>query len=160
MVIRDIIVFSHLRWNFVFQRPQHLLSRLARGRRVLFIEEPVRGDGTDHWQKHRSEDMSVTVCTPVTSVDRPGFCAAQMPALRALMASLMEQEQPRSSALWFYTPMALPLAEGLHPAVTVYDCMDELTGFVGAPPELADMEAELFRKADVAFTGGRSLYEA
>ena len=160
MVIRDIIVFCHLRWNFVFQRPQQLLSRLAHGRRVLFIEEPVRGDGPDHWEKHNLSDMPVTVCTPVTSVDCPGFCSAQMPALKTLMTSLIAEEQPRSSALWFYTPMAVPLAAGLHPALIVYDCMDELTGFAGAPPELANMEAELFRKADVVFTGGRSLYEA
>ena len=37
----DIIVFSHLRWGFVYQRPQHLLSRLALNSQVFFIEEPT-----------------------------------------------------------------------------------------------------------------------
>ena len=35
-----IVAFSHLRWDFVYQRPQHLLSRLAASRPVFFIEEP------------------------------------------------------------------------------------------------------------------------
>ena len=34
----DLICFSHLRWNFVFQRPQHLMSRYARAHRVFFVE--------------------------------------------------------------------------------------------------------------------------
>src|SRR5947209_5155059 len=37
----DVVCFSHLRWDFVFQRPQHLMSRFARARRVFFIEEPI-----------------------------------------------------------------------------------------------------------------------
>ena len=37
----DVLCFPHLRWNFVFQRPQHLMTRCARERRVFFIEEPV-----------------------------------------------------------------------------------------------------------------------
>lgn len=160
MPIRDIIVFSHLRWNFVFQRPQHLLSRMAEGRRVFFIEEPVRGQGPERWDKYEVENSSVTVYTPVTPVDAHGYCAAQMPFLNKLLKRFIEDERPRSCAVWFYTPMALPLLEPFQPATVVYDCMDELSAFKGAPPELARQEAELLAKADVVFTGGRSLYEA
>src|SRR5215210_7644260 len=42
---RDLVVVSHLRWDLVFQRPQHLLTRCARERRVFFIEEPLFGEG-------------------------------------------------------------------------------------------------------------------
>jgi glycosyltransferase involved in cell wall biosynthesis len=62
--------------------------------------------------------------------------------------------------IWFYTPMALPLTEALEPAAIVYDCMDELSMFKGAPPQLLKQEAALFRAADIVFTGGRSLYNA
>ena len=42
----DLVCLSHLRWDFVFQRPQHLLSRCARDRRVFFVEEPIFTDGS------------------------------------------------------------------------------------------------------------------
>ena len=36
-----LICFSHLRWDFVFQRPQHLMCRFAREMTVIFWEEPI-----------------------------------------------------------------------------------------------------------------------
>src|SRR5581483_1525333 len=160
MFIRDIVVFCHLRWNFVFQRPQHLIWRLARGRRIFFIEEPVHGEGSEHWHTHAVDGTTILVHTPVTPVQKPGFCDEQMPYLKRLMATLVQNQELRSAAAWFYTPMALPLADALNPGVIIYDCMDELSGFQGAPPELLERETELFQRADVVFTGGRSLYEA
>lgn len=160
MFIGDIVVFSHLRWNFVFQRPQHLLSRFANARRIFFVEEPLRCDGVERWEKYQVPGSRVIICTPHTPLDAPGFCGAQMPFLKKLMSSLLEEEGLRFPAAWFYTPMALPLADVFEPALIVYDCMDELTGFQGAPPELAERERELFQRADVVFTGGPSLYQA
>jgi UDP-galactopyranose mutase len=96
MFIRDIIVFSHLRWNFVFQRPQHLLSRLASGRRVFFIEEPIRADGSEDWKKYEVQNTSVSVCTPVTPIEKPGFCTEQLPHLKSLVSQLTEQINPRA----------------------------------------------------------------
>ena len=43
----DVVCLSHLRWDFVFQRPQHLLTRFARDRRVFFVEEPIFDDGAE-----------------------------------------------------------------------------------------------------------------
>lgn len=161
MLTRSIAVFSHLRWDFVFQRPQHLLSRLSRNNSIFFIEEPVRGDGPEHWEKRQVSGSAVIVCTPVTPIEAPGFCEEQMPYLKRLMSSLVATSPQLSQAsAWFYTPMALPLAQFLKPGLIIYDCMDELSGFQGAPPQLREREAELFRLADVVFTGGRSLYEA
>src|SRR4051794_18533748 len=110
-----LIVFSHLRWDFVFQRPQHVLSRLARRRRVVFIEEPAFAEGaTSSWQK--SQPMpNVLVCRPVTPVSMPGFNDAQFPAITALLAQLFVTEGLESYLTWFYTPMALPLLDGLKP---------------------------------------------
>lgn len=160
MFIGDIVVFSHLRWNFVFQRPQHLLSRLAQARRIFFVEEPLRCEGAERWEKYQVPGSKVVVCTPLTPAEGHGYCGTQMPHLKRLMSTLIQDEELRSPAAWFYTPMALPLASLFEPALVIYDCMDELTGFQGAPPELAQREHELFQRADIVFTGGPSLYEA
>ncbi|MFN7993782.1 MAG: FAD-dependent oxidoreductase [Bryobacteraceae bacterium] len=80
--------------------------------------------------------------------------------MRALLRQLLDEEDIRQYLLWFYTPMALPLAQELRPAAVVYDCMDELSAFLNAPPELLRHEAHLLQLADVVFTGGPSLYQA
>ncbi|MBV9266050.1 MAG: glycosyltransferase family 1 protein [Acidobacteriaceae bacterium] len=63
-------------------------------------------------------------------------------------------------AAWYYTPMAREFSRHLRPQVTVYDCMDELSAFAGAPPAMKANEQELFAHADLVFTGGTTLYEA
>ena len=156
----SIVAFSHLRWNFVYQRPQQLLSRLAAKRPVFFVEEPeFDPKGPPRWE--RSEPYPrVVVLRPYTPVNTPGFHADQLPALEPLIAGLTAELDGRTLVAWLYTPMALPLAQALAPAATVYDCMDELSLFLGAPPELLSREAALLECADVMFTGGPSLFRA
>lgn len=155
-----IIVFSHLRWDFVYQRPQHLLSRLASSHPVFFIEEPVRGESSQpEWQFSQPEP-NVTVCRPRTAATAPGFNDEQIPLLKELVRQLVIQENLSDYVLWFYTPMALAAAAELHPSAVIYDCMDELSAFLGAPPELLDAEKALLARADLVFTGGPSLYRA
>jgi len=156
----SIVVFSHLRWNFVYQRPQHLLSRLAATRPIFFMEEPEYDpNGPPRWE--RSTPLpNVTVLRPHTPVPAPGFHADQLAALEPLVADLADELNGSTLVAWLYTPMALPLAEALAPTVVVYDCMDELSLFLGAPPELLSREAALIECADVMFTGGPSLFRA
>lgn len=152
----DLVCFSHLRWNFVYQRPQHLMSRFARERRVFYWEEPVHHPGEPRLQVTRGED-GVTLIVP----HLPSLDAAQAePALRRLLDGWMADEGIGRFVAWFYTPMALGWAGHLDPLATVFDCMDELSAFRFAPPELVAREAELMRRADLVFTGGASLYEA
>jgi glycosyltransferase involved in cell wall biosynthesis len=156
----SIAAFSHLRWNFVYQRPQHLLSRLAARHPVVFIEEPeLDADGPARWERSQPQP-NLTVYRPRTPVRSPGFHADQFPALEPLIAELRAELGHPNVLAWLYTPMALPLARGLEPDAVVYDCMDELSMFLGAPPELLAYEAELLRYADVMFTGGPSLFRA
>ena len=155
-----ILAFSHLRWNFVFQRPQHLLSRLAHTNRVLFIEEPVHDESSGpHWQL-TAPSHNVLVCRPHLPSAIPGFHDEHAPALKELVQDLLARENLSDYLLWFYTPMALPLADGLTPRAVVYDCMDELSGFLNAPVQLLEREQALLERADLVFTGGPSLYEA
>jgi len=155
-----ILTFCHLRWDFVYQRPQHLLSRLASSHRVILIEEPAFTESaTPQWQFHNPEP-NLLVARPLTASRAPGFHDEQMPHLKELVRELVEKEDLRDYILWFYTPMALPLADGLKPQAVVYDCMDELSAFLNAPPQLLQREAQLLERADLVFTGGPSLYRA
>jgi UDP-galactopyranose mutase len=155
-----IVAFSHLRWNFVYQRPQHLLSRFAVHRPVFFVEEPEYDpDGPDRWERSNPH-AGVYVYRPRTSIQAPGFHEEQLPALQPLMAELREELGGGNLLAWLYTPLALPLARMLRPDAALYDCMDELSLFLGAPPELLTREAELLEYADIMFTGGPSLFRA
>lgn len=152
-----VIVFSHLRWDFVFQRPQHLLSRIAEYYPVIFVEEPVLDEGESHWETSNPLP-NVTVCRPHTSAPMPGFHDDQLPQLRKLLRQLVSDHSEH--IVWFYTPMALPLLQELQPSLVVYDCMDELASFKNAPKQLLQRESALLKVADIVFTGGPSLYRA
>ena len=153
----DVVCLSHLRWDFVYQRPQHLLSRAARDARVFYVEEPIVGDGPPRLDV-RVTPQGVHVAVPFLP---PGLDEAAAHAeQRRLLAALLAEHGVQSPVLWYYTPMALDVTRGLRPSAVVYDVMDELSLFRFAPPTLLDREAELYRRADVVFTGGRSLYEA
>ena len=153
----DLVCLSHLRWNFVFQRPQHLLSRFARERRVFFFEEPLFGKGRPRLQVTRSsEGVWVAVPHLPEGMDEHLVVAAQ----QALLDEMLTRHSVRRYVSWYYTPMALAFSSHLQPHAVVYDCMDELSAFRGAPPALLHREAELLRRANVVFTGGQSLYEA
>jgi UDP-galactopyranose mutase len=157
-VMRSLVVFSHLRWSFVRQRPQHLMTRLAHRYAVHFIEEPIHCDGPAHWERHEAAP-GVTVWVPRTPVNAPGFADAQHPTLRRLLARAAASMGLPGAIVWLYTPMALPLAQRLKPRLLVYDCMDQQAG--GDPAVLLrQREAELLDRADLVFTCGPSLYEA
>jgi UDP-galactopyranose mutase len=152
-----IIVFSHLRWDFVLQRPQHLLSRLAQDYQILFVEEPIHDAQGPHWALSNPEP-NITVCQPHTTVSMPGFHDDQLPQLRKLVRELVVDHDDHM--VWFYTPMALPLLQELQPRAVIYDCMDELSAFRNAPKQLLQRESGLLKVADIVFTGGPSLYRA
>lgn len=154
-----LLVFSHLRWGFVFQRPQQLLSRLARDYRVVFVEEPVGADGPPRIEV-RQPLPGVEVLVPSTGVEAPGFHDAHLPVLRPLLEDWLAEEGIERPIVWFYTPMALPLMADLDPLAVVYDCMDELAAFKGAPVQLRQRETALMKTADLVLTGGPSLYDA
>lgn len=151
------LCFSHLRWNFVYQRPQHLMSRAAREYQLLFIEEPIPEDVAEASLRLTREAGGVTVATPIVP---HGLSEAQMVQVqRSLVDSLVAERGP-VAVTWYYTPMALEFSEHIDPEICVYDCMDELSGFRGASPRLLTNERKLFAKADLVFTGGASIFEA
>lgn len=153
----DLVCFSHLRWNFVYQRPQHLLNRFAKHTRVFFIEEPIFDDAPEKLHINES-DKNVWVVVP--HLER-GLTGVQIVERQTQMVnSLFSIMGITKYFFWYYTPMALTFSRHLKPITTVYDCMDELAAFKFAPVELKNCEKELLQKADVVFTGGHSIYEA
>ena len=158
----DLVCLSHLGWGFVYQRPQHLLSRCAQSRRVFFVEEPQYGATTPRMDVRVDEASGVHVCVPHL---RDRMTADEQTAMRRmLLDGLLASQSIREYVMWIYTPMALQFSRHLFdthpPLATVYDCMDELAAFKFAPVELQTLERELFRRAEVVFTGGWTLYES
>lgn len=153
----DLVCFSHLRWDFVFQRPQHLLTRLSGQYRVFYVEEPVYNAQENRNEIHYRNNNVAVVVPHVTHA--PGSENVHQ-LQRQLLDELWRDFTIRDFVFWYYTPMALPFTRHMYPKVTVYDCMDELANFKFAPPELTRLESELFGRADVVFTGGHSLYRA
>ena len=154
----DLICFSHLRWDFVYQRPQHLLKRCARERRVFFVEEPIFDNGSMRLEVHERE-KNLKVVVPYLP---EGLCSevAKLAVLHDMVQRLIVENNIQQYLVWYYTPMALDFTRHLRPLAVVYDCMDELSAFKGAPECLKLRERELFKTADLVFTGGQSLYEA
>jgi UDP-galactopyranose mutase len=152
----DLICFSHLRWNFVYQRPQHLMSRMAKDRRVFFFEEPVYDAPSQYNEIFDDPVAGICVVTPHITNDTKNVSDALCHLLDMFMASM----NIKNYVTWYYTPLSFAFSDHLKPALLVYDCMDELSSFKFAPPELKDWEQKLFAKADIVFTGGMHLYEA
>ncbi|HMF55351.1 MAG TPA: glycosyltransferase family 1 protein [Pyrinomonadaceae bacterium] len=154
----DLICLSHLRWDFVYQRPQHLLSRFARDRRVFFFEEPVYEDGPMRLDVSQ-RDCGVYIVVP--RLPKNSLRDEELDTvLLGMIDNLFMEYEINEHVLWYYTPMAVGWTQHLKPLAVVYDCMDELSAFKFAPRELKAREAELFNRADLVFTGGMSLYEA
>ncbi len=152
-----LVCFSHLRWNFVYQRPQHLLSRFSRNFGIYYIEEPLFDSAKDLLEISKpSENIWVVVPHLREGLKEEDAVAKQ----KELIARFFIEYDIVNYFFWYYTPMALPIGDHLNPSFIVYDCMDELAAFKFAPQAMKDRENELFRKADLVFTGGYSLYEA
>lgn len=149
-----LLCFSHLRWDFVFQRPQHLLGHAAASYRVFYIEEPDFASVAPHFRMNVAPS-GVTILTPV--FDHQTDHAQEM---RTLVKGLQSSLGSCPQVHWFYTPMALRFARDLDCDLRIYDCMDELTAFRFAPPDLAKLEDELLSSAQLVFTGGQSLFAA
>ena len=155
-----LLCFSHLRWNFVFQRPQHLMSRFAQEMDVIYWEEPVDiGEHeTPYLQVREAQDATdVRVVVPHLPTGMPED-PREATLSRLLDAHVATIRGPLVA--WYYTPMMLPFSRHIDADVTVFDAMDELSKFKFAPAKLLELEQEVIDRADVVFTGGSSLYEA
>ncbi len=153
----DLVCFSHLRWDFVYQRPQHLLSRCAREHRVFYVEEPLIDAGPSRLViQPQADNLWVVVPHLAKTLGKEESRTTHI----QLINQFFTDQALHTYILWYYTPLALPYTRQLSPQLIIYDCMDELSAFKDASPLLKSYESELFQIADLIFTGGQSLYEA
>jgi len=153
----DIICYSHLRWNFVYQRPQHLFGRFVKQFRVFFIEESLYDTGKPYLDNSLSRE-GVWIVVPHL---QPGTNEKDATSIQEeLLKEFFDYFKISQYIFWYSTPMALAISGSFSPLLTIYDCMDELSAFKNAPPRVKELEAALMKKADLVFTGGQSLYEA
>lgn len=154
-----LICFCHLRWDFVLQRPQHLIGRFAATHRVYFWEEAIE---TEHHlpylEFHSFEGTTVQSIRP--RVPARWSAPQRDAALAGLLLQLLDVTGTRKPLVWVYSPMFWPIAKMIDASAVVYDCMDELSAFRFAPPEMLAHEAALLAAADLVFTGGWSIWEA
>jgi glycosyltransferase involved in cell wall biosynthesis len=152
----DLAVFSHLRWEFVTQRPQHLMSQLSRGRKILFVEEPIS------FTEDNRGTANILEPIPNVTVIQPRVAAETMAEeLEPIVKKYMGQHGLSNPVLWFYSASFLEMIDRLEGySAVVYDCMDELSAFKGAPFDLRFKEQRLISLADIVFTGGKSLYDS
>jgi Glycosyl transferases group 1 len=169
----DVLCFSHLRWNSVQQRPHHLMKRCSLEHRVFFWEEAAFGDVEApqlqvfrHTQqgytriesRDADQDHGLFIVTPALPYAMASTDFSE--PLRSLLDEFLKQFKVEQPLAWYYAPMAVGFTEKLEPAAVVYDCMDELSAFRGAPQQMVERELRLLKMADVVFAGGRSLYES
>jgi hypothetical protein len=162
--LADMICLTRLRWDFARRRPQHLMSRSARERRVFYVEDPVFSEPIPGLDIRRGE-CGVFVVTPHL---REGPDDVEAPAMEQalLLDELFLEYDLCDYVLWYYTPAAMAFTWRLDPLLVVYDCIDEppslKSGKSGnsTPPSAKQREVELLKLADVVFTSGHSLYES
>lgn len=152
----ELVVLSHLRWTFVWQRPQHIISRLAADRPTWFVEEPMAGDVSSPRLRTENHGSVTRVWLEVPGAGHVGFDHRGAASYPSEILDLLGTGGDRT--VWLYTPMALEIAGELRPSTLVYDVMDDLASFRGAAVELRLRHLQALRKADVVFTGGRSLH--
>jgi glycosyltransferase involved in cell wall biosynthesis len=162
-----IIVQSHLRWDFVWQRPQQILSRLAEHRPVLFVEEPILLDDLaspklDISVPHANVFRAVPHLPGVFRDDyERGIAEIRRLVQQAILPGGELKRMFNNPVQWFYSPFTAPAMLGaFNEVAVVYDCMDELSQFRFAHPDLVRRERLLLANADVVFTGGYKLYES
>lgn len=143
----DMVVFCHLRWDFVYQRPQHLISRMAQDMKILMIEEP--------WHREEEKASRLNVINENLHVLQPNVKTIE--EIESILPQYVSREVYTG---WFYSASFVPLLNYFKLEKVVYDCMDELSLFKGAPSKLIEQEKYLMSNADIVFTGGKSLYES
>ena len=157
-LFENLLCFSHLRWDFVYQRPQHLLSRFADNTNVYFLEEPVFTNTKEAFIVISQKKERVWVCVPHLPENLNENQKNE--SLEKLIQLFFAGKDASEFIFWYYTPMALEFSSHIKAGMTVYDCMDELAAFKFAPQNIKHLENQLLERADIVFTGGNTLFQS
>lgn len=147
-----LVVYSPTRWDYSWQRPQQVLSRMATRRPVWYVEEPCYDPHPMPRWELRRERPGLMVCRPHTPVRVPGFSPEQHASLRRLMRDLFIEQGLDGHVAWLYSPSALALAHEFAARLVVYDSPGETARFLETPPDFAQREHEVLARADLVFS--------
>ncbi|CAN5302710.1 glycosyltransferase family 1 protein [soil metagenome] len=147
----NMVVFCHLRWGFVYQRPQHLISRMSEHYKILFVEEPIPFEHPDEENEYLLEVVNDNLHVLKPKVKR-------IEDIKNVLKPLLKSCELEIG--WFYSAAFSPLITSCVFDCVIYDCMDELSLFKGAPAQLVNQEKFLLAEAHIVFAGGKSLYDA
>lgn len=147
----NMVVFCHLRWGSVYQRPQHLISRMAQHYKILFVEEPIPFEHRDEENEYLLDIINDNLHVLKPKVKR-------IEDIKNVLNPLLKNCELEIG--WFYSPAFSPLITNFVFDTVIYDCMDELSLLQEAPAQLITQEKFLMAEAHIVFTGGKSLYDS
>ncbi|RAJ22203.1 glycosyltransferase family protein [Pedobacter cryoconitis] len=155
MAPKNLLCFSHLRWDFLLQRPQQLLLRFAEDTNIYYVENPVFDANEEPYFSFGTRSETLWKMVPHL---RPGLTSSQIiRCMRQLIDAFLEKANLEDWTFWYYTAAALSFTKKYKPGLTVYDCMDEVSMFRRCPEDMGMLEKKLVEKADLIFTQGYTL---
>lgn len=157
-----LLCLAHLHWDHVWQRPQQLMTRLARTFRVIYVDPPqISAEVATPELREHTREQGVLVLRPLVPAARASDEETAWLAMDALLPELLALAGPQP-ILWVFSPLTDPLVAQWRSQMRllVYDCMDDLASFRGAAAGMRGHEEGLLAKADLVFTGGHAMYEA
>lgn len=165
----DVIAISHVPWSHIWQRNHHTMTRLARTRKVIYVEDFatsylhvfarwVPGSFHAFFMHHKD----VVIRHPLLFPGESRSSLARRINRWLLTTHVRWYEwrfKLKNTVLWFYYPGGVYLLEEFEPAAIVYDIQDEYSAFIWAPRDISQREQELLARTDVIFAGTYALYE-
>ncbi len=166
----DVICISHVPWSHIWQRNHHTMTRLARRRKVVYVEDFATSylHVFARWAPGSYRALfwrhpAVRIRHPLLMPGESRFAAVRSLNRWILATNLLWYEwrlDMRNTVYWFYYPAAVYVVERCRPSAVVYDIQDEYSAFVWAPRDISTRERELIRLADVMFAGTHALYRS
>ena len=155
MVPKNLLCFSHLRWDFLLQRPQQLLLRFAEDTNVYYVENPIFDAKDEPYFSFGTRSETLWKMVPHL---RPGLTSGQVTkCMTLLIDGFIKNADLKDWTFWYYTSSALSFTKKYKPGLTIYDCMDEVSMFGHCPEEIGILEKKLVEKSDLIFTQGYTI---
>ncbi len=174
----DIICIASANWDAeLWTNSQHIMSRLAKRNRVLFVESLGLRTPTARWHDInrivgrlvnwsrgvQNKEVNLYVYSPVV------IPLYKIPLVRRFNDWLLRRRLNRISTklgfrspiLWTFLPTSRGLVGHLGEGLCIYHCVDEYGANPGVPARtIHELERDLLTRADLVLTTSKGLYES
>jgi uncharacterized SAM-binding protein YcdF (DUF218 family)/glycosyltransferase involved in cell wall biosynthesis len=174
---QDIVCFSSIDWQFIWQGHQEIMSTLAaNGNRVLFVENtgvrapsirdlPRIRDRVRNWWRgtkgFRQERENLFIFSPLLL---PFPYSRVVRALNRMLLARTIRRWMRAAGfarpiVWTFlpTPLVREVLPRLDPIVSVYYCIDDFASSSPGARRIVGSEEQLFRDVDLVFVTSEKL---